>query len=214
MKRKYPCDGRKTIPKSNVQSKSFVSSGRNDLRSDKLERTSISQDIPTFDGAEFSGDKPLSRETLFKIMEMLGIPEEKRERFAEGEENLRSEKNSGSHETEKQEMFEIFQQLHADLTNNKQRENVPEINGKKDHDNHESKDVNDKQRPTRVKAPHMDAEEKKLINRFNRLFQEMKQNGRDNGEELCILLDELKDCGTFNGEDCQKVYDVIGDICN
>ena len=37
-----------------------------------------SADIPTFDGAEFSGEKPLSDETLFKMMEMLKIPHENR----------------------------------------------------------------------------------------------------------------------------------------
>ena len=42
--------------------------------------------------------------------------------------------------------------------------------------------TSDMKRPTIVKDPHMDAEEKKLINRFSRLFQEMKQNGRDNCE--------------------------------
>ena len=39
---------------------------------------SASADIPTFDGAEFSGEKPLSDETLFKMMEMLKIPHENR----------------------------------------------------------------------------------------------------------------------------------------
>ena len=69
-------------------------------------------------------------------------------------------------------------------------------------------------RPTIVEDPHMDAEEKKLINRFSRLFQEIKRNGRDNREELCMLLDELKDCGTFNGEECLKAYEAYEDIYN
>ena len=67
-------------------------------------------------------------------------------------------------------------------------------------------------RPTIVEDLHMDTEKKKLVNRFSRLFQEMK-NGRDNSGELCILLDELKDRGTFDGEECQKLY-AIKDIYN
>ena len=39
-------------------------------------------DIPTFDGAEFSGEKPKSRATLFKMMEMLKIPEHRRKKIA------------------------------------------------------------------------------------------------------------------------------------
>ena len=36
--------------------------------------TSSDNDIPEFDGAEFCGDKPLRRETLYKMMKMLRIP--------------------------------------------------------------------------------------------------------------------------------------------
>ena len=68
--------------------------------------------------------------------------------------------------------------------------------------------------PTIVEYPRMDAEEKKVINRFSRLFHETKRNGRDNREELCILLDELKGSGTFNGEECQKAYEAYEDIYN
>ena len=69
-------------------------------------------------------------------------------------------------------------------------------------------------RPTIIKAPHMDAGEKKLINRFSQLFQEMKQIGRDNSEELYVLLNVMKDRGICNREDCQKAYDTIEDIFN
>ena len=39
-------------------------------------------DIPTFEGAEFSSTKPKSRETLHRMMEMLKIPDHRRERIA------------------------------------------------------------------------------------------------------------------------------------
>ena len=37
-----------------------------------------SKDISTFDGAEFSGEKPKSDEGIIKIMEMLNIPQKSR----------------------------------------------------------------------------------------------------------------------------------------
>ena len=39
-------------------------------------------EIPTFHGAEFSGNKPLTRETLNKMMKMLKIPEHRWENIA------------------------------------------------------------------------------------------------------------------------------------
>jgi len=65
MKRKYPCGVTPTT--KNVPKK---------LSDDDV--APASADIPTFDGAEFSGEKPLSDETLFKMMEMLKIPHENR----------------------------------------------------------------------------------------------------------------------------------------
>ena len=42
-------------------------------------------DIPTFDGAEFSGEKPKSDETLLKIMKMLKIPRQRHARILKEE---------------------------------------------------------------------------------------------------------------------------------
>lgn len=73
MKRKYPCA--KNIPTTkNIPKK---------LSDDDV--APASADIPTFDGAEFSGEKPLSDETLFKMMEMLKIPHENRARILKEE---------------------------------------------------------------------------------------------------------------------------------
>ena len=47
--------------------------------------TSSDDDIPEFDGAEFCGDKPLRRETLYKMMKMLKIPEHRWECIANKE---------------------------------------------------------------------------------------------------------------------------------
>ena len=42
-------------------------------------------DIPEFDGAEFCGDKALKRETIYKMMKMLKIPEHRWECIASKE---------------------------------------------------------------------------------------------------------------------------------
>ena len=39
-------------------------------------------DIPTFDGSEFYKDKSLTRETLYKMMKHLGIPEKRWRKLA------------------------------------------------------------------------------------------------------------------------------------
>ena len=50
--------------------------------------------IPEFDGAEFCGDKPLRRETLYKMMKMLKIPEHRWERIASEELEYRQVKDT------------------------------------------------------------------------------------------------------------------------
>ena len=72
MKRKYPCGVTPTT--KNVPKK--LSDG---------DVAPAGADIPTFDGAEFSGEKPLSDETLLKMMEMLKIPHENRVRILKEE---------------------------------------------------------------------------------------------------------------------------------
>ena len=46
---------------------------------------SLDNEIPNFDGAEFCGDKPLTRKTLSKMMKMLKIPEHKWNQIADEE---------------------------------------------------------------------------------------------------------------------------------
>ena len=46
------------------------------------EKEAVPNQIPTFDGDEFSGKKPKSRETLYKMMKMLKIPEHRWENIA------------------------------------------------------------------------------------------------------------------------------------
>ena len=46
---------------------------------------SNSNDIPTFDGSEFCGDKPLTRQTLNKMLKMLRVPENRWNKIADEE---------------------------------------------------------------------------------------------------------------------------------
>ena len=82
-KRKYPCDGSKTrtAPQSIVSPPEKMDNVENDdvLQDIKSPVT----DIPTFDGAEFCGDKSLSDDTLLRMMEMLNVPLDRRARNLE-----------------------------------------------------------------------------------------------------------------------------------
>ena len=77
-KRKYPCDGSKTTPKSIVPSPE-----KEDYAENEDVLPDIDRDIPTFDGAEFCGDKSLSDDTLLRMMEMLNVPLDRRARNLE-----------------------------------------------------------------------------------------------------------------------------------
>ena len=91
-KRRYPCGEN---PKSDEHSNTERSHHRSDDRrrgsfknDDRCrgalqnEESITKKEIPEFDGSEFGGDKPLPRKTLFKMMDMLNIPEHRRERIA------------------------------------------------------------------------------------------------------------------------------------
>ena len=67
--------------------------------------------------------------------------------------------------------------------------------------------------PIRVSMPHLSAEEKTLLNDFRRLFQEMKMIGKDNGEELCYILDELRNFGSIEEKCFQKAFNAVKDLC-
>ena len=133
LKRKYPCDGQKIIQSRNVDCNKHDPTSINELNHMKQSESMSTKEIPTFDGAEFCGEKPLSRETLGKMMKMLDIPEERRERIAREEEKYQKEKfitessSEASNELELEETIEDFQQYYSDLIKNKNRENVPEM---------------------------------------------------------------------------------------
>ena len=90
---KYHC-----IQPSKDNSKNVLSKRHHVERNRTLdgESTSTSSDneIPTFDGAEFCGDKPLRRETLYKMMKMLKTPGHRWERIASKELEYRQVKDT------------------------------------------------------------------------------------------------------------------------
>ena len=135
--------------------------------------------IPTFDGAEFSGEKPKSEKTLVKIMDMLKIPHENRAQILK----------------EEAELDKKVREKMKSSCNRKQDGRSPTS-------------------PIRVNAPHLSAEEKTLLNNFSRLFQEMKMNGKDYGEELSYMLDKLRNYGSVDEECFQKAFNAVGDLCN
>ena len=68
--------------------------------------------------------------------------------------------------------------------------------------------------PISDNMPHLSAEEKTLLNDFRRLFQEMKMIGKNNGEELCYILDELRNFGSIDEKCFQTAFNAIEDLCN
>ena len=49
------------------------------------ETPTFGDEIPTFDGDEFCGNKPLTRQTLYRMMKMMRIPEDRWDRIATAE---------------------------------------------------------------------------------------------------------------------------------
>ena len=68
----------KISEKAKVRPKLFIDSLKNDYGKDK-------SDISTFDGAEFTGEKPKSDGTLLNLMKVLRIPHKYRARFLKEE---------------------------------------------------------------------------------------------------------------------------------
>ena len=107
-KRRYPCVRKNSYEIDlNNSDRGVISQHISDARSEKVPSFIESQDIkstakyetnltkkkeiPTFDGDEFIGKKPLTRETLIKMMDMLNVPEEEREAVIQSELKLNRE---------------------------------------------------------------------------------------------------------------------------
>ena len=187
------CDGKKkssyihTSPKSIVPSPEKMDYAENDEFLQDIE--SPDRDIPTFDGAEFCGDKPLTDDTLLRMMEMLNVPPERRAR------NL-----------------ELFR---------KDQERDKKVREKMKNSCNVIDTLDSKQDgcPTRqvksLKAyKDLSEQEKALVKKFNQLLQDMETNGKDNGEELCVILNKLRNTGILDEETSQRLFNVMEDIYN
>ena len=71
-KRKYRCGGDEECDTAPRERRT---SNYNDSTVVKKVLSNSKDDNPTFDGAEFCGDKPLTRQTLNKMLKMLRVPE-------------------------------------------------------------------------------------------------------------------------------------------
>ena len=184
--KKYSCNiSRKTEAKRNYVENPDI----RDSKSGILPHDNMSpKGIPTFDGGEFLGEKPKSDETISKIMEMLEVPQKSRAAVLREEKRLDEQKVLVKEPTAKKMKI------------------IPPLSKKS------SKQTPDeKTSPPVVKAAHLNTEEKKLVNKFSQLFREMKQTGKDNKGELCILLDRMRDIGLTDEIDYDKAYHAI--IC-
>ena len=57
-------------------------------------------------------------------------------------------------------------------------------------------------------------EEKILVEKFNQLLLDMETNGNDNGEELSVLLNKLRNTEILDEESSQRLFNVMEDIYN
>ena len=74
------CKGRNDLLPNYMNKEVSAQQPKNLVASKKVSLQDIEDPptFPTFDGGEFSGEKPLSERTLLKIMDMLKIPHENR----------------------------------------------------------------------------------------------------------------------------------------
>lgn len=147
------------------------------------------KEIPEFDGAKFCEDKSKSRERLMRMMDMLA----KREEIIQNELKI----NDEMMKTSQLQILEDFDARSSDYD-----ERVIPI----------KRDLALKRRkfePIIVRDSRLNQKEKELLNRFSELFHDMKENGEDNGEQLCVLLDEMEKNGVINNVDYQIAFNAI-----
>ena len=115
-------------------------------RSEEVTENDDGNEIPTFDGDEFSGKKPKSRDTLYRMMQMLNIPDHRWENIAtdildtdqkdfsmwidedeDGSGESRDEEDAPLNESEIEELCKRFKLLQYALIYKGHRENVSEL---------------------------------------------------------------------------------------
>ena len=66
----------------------------------------------------------------------------------------------------------------------------------------------------RRRITHFRLKEKILVEKFNQLLRDMETNGNDNGEELSVLLNKLRNTEILDEESSQRLFNVMEDIYN
>ena len=94
--RRYRCRPEGSDTPANEEKKLKFEANQEKRYAVKTSDKDLDDDIPEFDGAEFCDDKPLKRETLYKMMKMLKIPEHRWERIASKE--LEYRRNTAIHQ--------------------------------------------------------------------------------------------------------------------
>ena len=146
-------------------------------------------EIPVFDGAEFCGDKPLSDDTLLRMMENLGVPPDRRARNLE---LFRKDQEKDKKVREKMKNSCNF---------------IDTLDSKQD-------DCSTRQVRSLKAYKDLSEEEKILVEKFNQLLRDMETNGKDNGEELSVILNKLRNTEILDEESSQRLFNVMEDIYN
>ena len=144
-------------------------------------------EIPVFDGAEFCGDKPLSDDTLLRMMENLGVPPDRRARNLE---LFRKDQEKDKKVREKMKNSCNF---------------IDTLDSKQD-------DCPTRQVKSLKAYKDLSEEEKILVEKFNQLLRDMETNGKDNGEELSVILNKLRNTEILDEESSQTLFNVMEDI--
>ena len=176
-----------TTPQSIVSPPEKMDNAENDDVLQDIE--SPVKDIPTFDGAEFCGDKPLSDDTLLRMMENLGVPPDRRARNLE---LFRKDQEKDKKVREKMKNSCNF---------------IDTLDSKQD-------DCSTRQVRSLKAYKDLSEEEKILVEKFNQLLRDMETNGKDNGEELSVILNKLRNTEILDEESSQRLFNVMEDIYN
>ena len=174
-------------------------------------------EIPSFDGAEFSGEKAKSRETLNRMMEMLKIPEQRWGSIATDILKQDGEQVYLTPPTKEllplKEVVDESEDVKEDGSNFNlgiDESNTSDALLADDGDETDGK-LSSKTQTYSEEYPSLKVEDLTLANKFITLQHDMEENGIDHAIELCKLAEALLKTGAINYADYRKLYYSIED---
>ena len=177
--------------------------GSTNAKARKLEDAVVNEDdddIPYFDGDEFSGKIPKSRETLNRMMKMLKIPEERWERIATGvleEEQAKRDSSSSLSSSSEEEEWQ-FPEKARDLSDVEMTPPIEVSSSGEVTSRFEDGD------------PFEDLDVKKLWNRFKVLHHQLlRDKKRENTNKLISILDTLLRRDLIDLAGYKKAYNKV-----